>query len=296
MKEKRVRLNADCIMCLMKRQMKASEKAKDERERAQYLKEVMKIIGAASEDEVAPVVVSRMNQIHEKFFGKPYSFEKEKKDFNKLMLELEPEIEAEIDASQNPLQMALKYARAGNYIDFGALGNHVKTEKLLELLKNAGDESLNEKEYENFRKDMAAATSLTYLTDNCGEVVLDKIFIKKLIHNYPDLKITVLVRGKPVLNDVTENEAEEVGLTELVTVVGNGSGVAGTWIPDLSEEAREILLHADVILAKGQGNFETLQGCNLNVYYAFLCKCQLFTTRFGMEQYAGVFINDRRLD
>ena len=152
MKEKRVRLNADCIMCLMKRQMKASEKAKDERERAKYLKEVMKIIGAASENEVAPVVVSRMNQIHEKFFGKPYSFEKEKKDFNKLMLELEPEIEAEIDASQNPLQTALKYARAGNYIDFGALGGNVKTEKLLELLKNAGNESLDEKEYENFRK------------------------------------------------------------------------------------------------------------------------------------------------
>ncbi len=294
MSGKRVRLNADCIMCLMRRQMKASEQAGNEKERASYLKEVMTIIGAAAEEEVAPVVVSRINKVHEKYFGKPYSFEKEKREFNELMLGLEADVEVKVNAAKDPLKEALKYARAGNYIDYGALGN-VKKEKLMELLDNAGNDEIDEVEYRNFLGNLSSATRLTYLTDNCGEVVLDKILIRKLLERYPKLKITVLVRGIPVLNDVTEKEAKEVGLTELVSVVSNGSSVAGTWIDDLSEEAKEILLNADVILSKGQGNFETLQECGLNVYYAFLCKCELFTTRFGMKQYAGVFANDRRL-
>ena len=112
---------------------------------------------------------------------------------------------------------------------------------------------------------------------------------------YPQLNITVIVRGYPVVNDATMEDAEEIGLTDIVKVTGNGSNVGGTWFPGLSNEARTLLEQADVILAKGQGNFETMNDCGLNVYYLFLCKCDLFQRRFHAKALQGMFLNERRI-
>ena len=90
-------------------------------------------------------------------------------------------------------------------------------------------------------------------------------------------------------------DAEEIGLTDLVRVIGNGSNVGGTWIPGITSEARDLLYDADLIIAKGQGNFETLNDCGLNIYYLFLCKCDLFQRRFHAENLQGMFLNERRL-
>ena len=135
-----------------------------------------------------------------------------------------------------------------------------------------------------------------YVTDNCGEIVLDKIFIKHIKEAYPHLQITTMVRGKNVLNDATLEDAEEVGLKDIVPCIGNGNGAAGTVMRSLCEEARKMLLGADVIISKGQGNFESLWGEELNPYFFFLCKCKLFVRRFGLEQYASVFKREERLE
>ena len=94
-------------------------------------------------------------------------------------------------------------------------------------------------------------------------------------------------------NDVTEEDAIQIGLEKYCRILGNGSGIAGTYLPSIAEEARAVLASADVITAKGQGNFETMLGCGLNVYYVFLCKCEWFERRFGMKHLEGVFVNER---
>ena len=127
---------------------------------------------------------------------------------------------------------------------------------------------------------MENARTLVYLTDNCGEIVLDKLFIKQIKETFPGLNITAMVRGGDVINDATLVDAKEVGLTEIVPCMGNGNAAPGTIVGRLSEEARETLFHADVIISKGQGNFESLYGEKLNPYYLFLCKCELFVYRF----------------
>lgn len=283
-------MTADCILCLMNRQLKAVSD-RDEKEKEIYIKKVMNIILGADDVESAPVLVERMNLLQQEMFGESESYEEEKTFYNEMMLQEEARLEGFINEAYKPLYRALLLARAGNYIDFGALKS-VDTRQLEQLLNQAVNESLPEKTYKEFIEDLAHATKLTYLTDNCGEVVLDKLLIRQIQSAYPDLKITVIVRGRPVLNDVTMKEAKEVGLTELVQVIDNGSGIGGTWPPAMSEEARRVLDEADVIVAKGQGNFETLHGCGRNIYYAFLCKCQLFTQKFGLEQLAGVFVRD----
>lgn len=90
-------------------------------------------------------------------------------------------------------------------------------------------------------------------------------------------------------------DAQDIGLAELTTVIGNGSEVGGTWLPHISREAREALESADLIIAKGQGNYETLHDCGLNIYYLFLCKCKWFQYQFNAKPLQGMFINERRI-
>lgn len=132
-----------------------------------------------------------------------------------------------------------------------------------------------------------------YLTDNCGEIVMDKILIQQIQKKYPDLEIAILVRGAEVINDATMEDAAQVGLTEIARVLPNGTDIAGTWLEELSQEAKAVLESADVIISKGQGNFETLRKCGLNIYYIFLCKCDLFANTFQVPKLTGMLINEK---
>lgn len=292
-----MKLSAMCIRCLMDRQEERVRWVAEEDKKALYLKKTAGIIASAGEEDSAPYLVYEINKMYKQLFGNVMSYEKEKKEFNSLMLKLEKQLEENIRLGRNKeerLKNAVCYARAGNYIDFGAMA-HVEKEELMALLNKAGEEEVDKHTFELFLEEIEEAKELVYLTDNCGEVVADKLLIGQLKEQYPDLHITVIVRGMPVLNDVVLEDAKAVGLTEIVKVIGNGNGVAGTQINLLSEEARDALDEADVIIAKGQGNFETLHGCGRNIYYLFLCKCAWFSERFGMERLKGVFINERDL-
>ena len=191
--------------------------------------------------------------------------------------------------------MCILYVCAANYIDFSAVAD-VNEEKLAELLSKAVSQNISREEYLKFCEDLQLAGKLVYLTDNCGEIVLDKIFIRHMQENFPNLQITAIVRGGDVINDATMEDADEVGLTKIVPCVGNGNAAPGTIIKRLSKQAKDILCDADVIISKGQGNFESLYGENLNPYYLFLCKCELFVRRFHMKQYQSMFVREERLE
>ena len=117
----------------------------------------------------------------------------------------------------------------------------VSDEKLWELIDTASEETLDASEYSNFTKQMETAGNLVYLTDNCGEIVLDKLLIEQLMKRYPQIHVTVIVRGEPVINDATIEDANMTGLSDLVPVIGNGTKIAGTSLKHISKEAREIL-------------------------------------------------------
>mgnify|MGYP001114678329 FL=1 len=290
-----MKISATCIRCLLDRQEERIRQMEDEDVKSAYLKEVAGIIASSGEDATAPYLVYGINRVYRRYFGSLPDYEKEKKEFNALMLGLESELETDLRMGtdrEEVLRYALYYARTANYIDYGAT-NHVEKETLLGLLREAKGEALDAAVLKSLRNELETAGKLAYLADNCGEIVADKLLIKILKEQYPQLEITVIVRGMPVLNDAVPGDAEDVGLTDMVKVIGNGNGVAGTQWNLLSEEAEHALSGADVILSKGQGNFETIHGCGLNIYYLFLCKCEWFTKRFGMERLKGVFVNER---
>ena len=290
-----MKLNPFCMCCALNKHQQTLRLSPYWYKKTQYMKKVMALIANTEENDCAPSLSVDIQKLYSSFWNCPMEdFTKIKKEFNQLMLNMEASIEDKIRKANDPLEKALLYARIGNYIDFAALSN-VDQSTVITLLDEKSSEALDEKEYENFLRDLSSARKLVYLTDNCGEVVLDKMAVKILKEQYPDLDITVIVRGYPVVNDATMEDAEEIGLTDLVKVIGNGSNVGGTWIPGINSESRELLYNADLIIAKGQGNFETLNDCGLNIYYLFLCKCDLFQRRFHAENLQGMFLNERRL-
>lgn len=290
-----MKLNPFCMCCAVNKQEEKIRKFPDMDKKTEYMKKVMAILSGSEEQDCSPSLSVEIQKLYSEFWNCPMEdFTEIKKEFNQLMLNMEASIEDKIRKADDPLEKALLYARIGNYIDFAAISN-VDQSTVITLLDEKSSEALDEEEYKNFLHDLSSARKLVYLTDNCGEIVLDKLAVQILKEQYPDLDITVIVRGYPVVNDATMEDAEEIGLTNLVKVIGNGSNIGGTWIPGINSESRELLYQADVILAKGQGNFETLNDCDLNVYYLFLCKCDLFQRRFHAENLQGMFLNEHRL-
>ena len=290
-----MRLNPYCMCCQLNKQEQRIRKFTDKEKKVAYMQEIMMRYAQATEDDCAPSLSVEFKEIYQKYWNIPAEdYTEIKKEFNQLMMSLEEDLSRMIHQSPDPLESALIYARIGNYIDFAAM-SHVDKDVVLSMIREEKKEPLDPEEYRRFCSELEKASSLVYLTDNCGEIVLDKIAVEILRKRYPDLKITVIVRGKPVINDATLEDARMCGLTKIADVIGNGSGVGGTWLPDISEEARSLLEQADVIISKGQGNFETLHECGLNIYYLFLCKCDLFVRLFDADLFQGMFVNEKRV-
>ncbi len=289
-----MRANAMCMACLISKQDQKIRQFTDEDKKAEYMHKVVEILYRHGQTECTPLMAEELNRLSEEYWGMLQDFGPVKRQYNSLLLERESELERRIREKEDPLWECIHYVCAGNYIDFSAVEN-VNEETFDQLLQRAGQEKVPEQEYRAFCGDLESARKLVYLPDNCGEIVLDKIFIRLIKEVYPHLDITVILRGRDVLNDATMEDAQEVGLTELVPCVGNGNGAPGTVLKRLSPEAEELLRSADIILSKGQGNFESLYGEGLNPYYFFLCKCPLFVQRFGMERFKTVFSREERI-
>lgn len=286
------RLHHECISCLTRVHLEKYPKDVTAEEKVEYMQRVLKVLAEAPHRYGAPVIVRTINEIQEEMFGMKQDYAKIKKYYNEVMLGYEGYVQERLNLSEDALKTGIQYAMIGNYIDFGARIN-VNEEQLTEMLKDNDRFVIDEKQYKEFTEDLEAAGKLVYITDNCGEIVMDKLLIKEIQKKYPGLEVTVMVRGAEVINDATMEDAAQVGLTQMVRVISNGTDIAGTWLEELSAEAKEILDEADVIISKGQGNFETLRKCGKNIYYIFLCKCDLFANTFQVPKLTGMLINEK---
>lgn len=287
-----MRLSSMCISCLVDKQQARLARFEDEEKNTAYMREIAKIIGESDEEATSAYLVYLFNQVYRRYFGDIQDYAEVKKEYNTYVLEMEEALYEDILKAEDPLKQALIYARIGNYIDFGAM-QHVEKKVFLELFRDEEKNRLDKEVYESFLQDCGSGRTFLLVADNCGEIVLDKLFLKELKKRFPHLEIEVMVRGEEVLNDATMEDAEAVGICDVAKVISNGNGVAGTLEKMLSAEAREALEQADLILAKGQANFESLNGCGRNIYYSFLCKCDWFAGRFRVEKNTGMFIREK---
>lgn len=280
-----MRVNDQCAACLI-------DKQKHKTDDPGYLAEVERIIKNRKENDTAPYLVYLFNKAYEQRFGKTDPYRDIKKKYNDFVLSMEDEVRVRIESDSNPLAASFAFARIGNYIDFGAM-NQVDSNAFLELLSSAGVTDADEQVFESFFRECRSANRFLLIADNCGEIVLDKLFLEQVKKCFPEMMFSVLVRGEEVLNDVTCEEAKYVGLDSIAEIISNGSSMAGTVYDMLPDDAKEAIDNADVILAKGQGNYETLSGQGRHIFYSLLCKCDLFTNRFGVPKLTGLFVEEK---
>jgi len=289
-----MKINLECLYCVIDKADSLYDQygKGDSVDKQLFMKEVFNMASKDKAEDTAPYMTSRVMRLLKDRLGLEDIYTQVKEHSNAFMLEIEEKIGEDIHQAEWPLMRALQYAMVGNYIDYGAM-DHVDHKVLLEIIENAKYQKVDEATCKMLEQALEKASKITILLDNAGEVVFDKLLIKLIQKLYPQLTLTAVVRGGEAFNDVTLTEAEAIGLTDVVHVIDNGTEIPGTQLNQINDQTKRVMDNSDLILSKGQGNFESLYGCGKNIYYIFLCKCDLFARRFKVEKFTGIFASEK---
>jgi uncharacterized protein with ATP-grasp and redox domains len=242
------------------------------------MRNALRLAGNMDLRQSPPAMAQKIHRIIRKLTANPDPYRQVKQRFNRLAMEMYPDLKERVETSADPFETAVRFAVAGNIIDFGvsAVLERIQVEKsIVESLA----EPLDMKVLEELRKAATRAKDILYLGDNAGEIFFDKLLIEQL----PCKDITFVVKACPIINDATIEDAQAAGLTEMVKVIDNGSDAPGTILEDCSDEFRKRFDEADLVIAKGQGNYETLNDIDKEVFFVLRAKCPVIARHLGCE-------------
>ena len=286
-------LDTECILCLLRRNLQTARDLGTEEQATAFARDLMALLASSPKEVSSPWFGPRIAELYDRHYHLGQDrFAREKAEANAYVLSRLDALRVAARQAEDPILAGLKLSILGNYLDFSALYGEVSFDILDEMLRSALKMELDRDCYARFLADLARGGELLYLTDNAGEIGFDRVLAELIAGAYPGLRITFCVRGGIAQNDATRADAAEVGIP--FPVIDSGSNIAGIVPELLGEEAGAAFRRADVVLAKGQGNAETLLGCGRRVYYAFLVKCARFVKRYGAPKFTPVFSD--RLD
>lgn len=289
-----MRINADCIECMIRRNLETARLHGDDAQVTEFALDLMRLILKTPEAS-SPCFAPEISRLYQKHFGlDPDRYAEEKRLSNQFVLERMDKIRDLVSQSEDRLYAAFQFAILGNYIDFSALQGELSFDTLDTMLQKAKQFHVDAQVFARLRRDLASGKELLYLTDNAGEIGFDRIFAEEIHRQYPDLHITFCVRGGPALNDATREDAAIVGIP--FPVIDNGNCTPGTVLSLAGDDLLAALKASDVVIAKGQANAETLMDTHhgYNVYYAFLAKCIRFTQRFSVPKLSAVLTQEMK--
>ena len=279
----------DCIPCFIRQGLDAARLATDDEKMHEMV--VRKLTVLANELDMSqspPLMGQKIHRLIRELVGTEDPYHKAKVQFNAIALKLYPKMREIIVNSDDPLETAVRLAIAGNIIDFGVNGTLQETD-LEETIHQCLSNELAGMQLESFRNALNGAEDILYITDNAGEIVFDRLLVEQL----PIEKVTVVVKGSPVINDATVEDAILAGLPKIVEVIDNGSDAPGTILGSCSKSFRYRFEKADLIIAKGQGNYETLSDIDKNIFFALKVKCPVIAGHIGCEVGQMIFQNTR---
>jgi uncharacterized protein with ATP-grasp and redox domains len=269
----------DCIPCFVRQTLDSVRLITDDEQiHEQVMREALCLACKMDLRQSPPAMAQKIHRLIRKLTGVQDPYLEIKNRFNKLVLKMYPELRKQVEVSEDPLETAIRLAIAGNIIDLGVktgLAESQVEETIVQSLTEPLDmDALNE-----FRAATDQAKDILYLGDNAGEIAFDRLLIEQL----PCEKITFVVKAAPIINDATMEDAQIVGLTDIVTVIDNGSDAPGTILGDCSEAFRRRFNKADLVIAKGQGNYETLSDVNKDIFFILKSKCPVIARHLGCE-------------
>ncbi|MDD3719105.1 MAG: ARMT1-like domain-containing protein [Actinomycetota bacterium] len=277
-----MKLDAECYPCMMAQSYRAARLSGLEGESLRRaLRSTASILGDLDPDVSPPGAAALFYDAIKELSGVEDPFLALKEESNRMALELLPLLREDARGYGDPFAYALRAAVAGNIIDFGAraepgdLGENLA--RVLETEPFIDHGTILRRELEKARRALI-------ICDNAGEIVFDRFLCEILLSEFPQLELTAAVRGGPAINDALLKDASEAGLPDLCKVITTGLAMAGVDLLRASRDFREALGAADVILAKGQGNFETLEGEEGNIYFLFQVKCDCVSAYLGARK------------
>lgn len=271
-----MRTHLDCLPCFVRQALEAARMISDDRGlQEDLLRNVLRWTADMDLSLPPPVMGQRIHRLLRELSGNPDPYREAKQRQNTMAMAMLPELERVIGSSSDPQLTAARLAVAGNIIDMG-VGGELNELKVKDSIEGALEEPL-QGDWEGFRKTARSAKRILYLADNAGEIAFDRLLVEQL---GPE-RVTVAVRGAPTINDATMEDAVDVGLDRVVKVIDNGSDAPGTILEECSSAFLERFHQADMVIAKGQGNYETLSEAPREVFFLFQAKCQVAALHAG---------------
>ncbi|MFA5356308.1 MAG: ARMT1-like domain-containing protein [Candidatus Omnitrophota bacterium] len=276
----------DCVPCFFRQALEGARivKASPKQQKQiidDFARKIPKISLQSSPPEIARLGYALLKNISPG--GDPYKDIKQKS--NRIALRLLGKLRDKVGRSRDRLLTALELAIAGNIIDFGVKNNLDIKAELKRILaqedKNIHQESIFH--YAGFRRALKKARNILYLADNAGEVVFDRVLIEEIKMEYPDKEIYYAVKARPVINDALFEDAKACGIDKAARVISNGTGAPGTILTLCSRKFKRIYRSADMIISKGQGNFESLSQEKRPIFFLFMVKCPVVAKETGCK-------------
>jgi len=283
----------DCLNCNLNQAitiLKQSSFSRNQQE--EVIRELLTYLSTADFELSNPALMEGSYAIITKHMGEIDPYQESKEYYNQALLSIYHQLDEKIINAKDSFYMALSMAIIGNLIDFNA--RHSFSLELLKerLIKDSLNLEIDHSQ--QLYNDLKKANSLLYLGDNCGEIILDKLLIKQITREFSNLKIYYGVRGKPIVNDVTRNDASFVAMNEVAEVIDNGNGALGTVLSLCNQSFKTVFYNADVVIAKGQGNFEGLyQEDKQSIYFCFMVKCHLMAEIVGANEGSIVCLRNK---
>ncbi|MHA1382991.1 MAG: damage-control phosphatase ARMT1 family protein [Candidatus Helarchaeota archaeon] len=276
-----MKAHLDCIPCFQKQALQATRfVTDDEKTQEKILRKVITELLNADWKKTPPELARIVHGIVKQLTGEKDPYKTVKKKYNDIALKLFPDLKNMVKKSDNPLLTAAKLAIAGNVIDFGAKSNFDLKETITAVL----NKDLKINHFKDFTQSLQKTKNITYILDNTGEIVFDKLLLETIIEHYPIEKIIFAVKGAPIINDATQEDAEYVGLHKFPNVefIKVNVGIPDSGLERWSQEFIKKIKQADMIISKGQGNYEALSDQS-DIFFLLMAKCPVIAKDLGVN-------------
>ena len=276
-------LGLECLNCALNQVTATTELLGMEMPRRKALmQQAVELIARKGIDRNNCELIEEVYRIVTRAVGDEDPYRDVKAHFNRGMLRLCPEVRRHIRESEDPLRAAVRAAIAGNLIDLAALGLEISLDAAMEKVREVDRTGMYVDDCDSLKAALSRARTLLVLGDNCGEIAMDKLLIETLRGLYPQLRVQYGVRGTAVVNDVTREDAAMVGMEDVAEVIDNGDSLLTTLLRRTSPEFNRAFYGADVVIAKGMGNYEGLYGCDRgDIWFLMIAKCNVIARLTG---------------
>lgn len=288
-----MKIQEKCIPCIVNQAIKTANMV-GLKEKDSLLRRVFTYLSRVDYNSSStPELVGEIFSLLKQETGNEDPYKETRAHYNNMFLERLPKLEREINASADPFLESIKYAIIGNIIDFNPV-HDVSLMEIEDYFTKLEEEPLEWDDSGLLKQEIRKAGTLLYLGDNCGEICLDKILVKKIKEINPLCHVFFATRGTAVVNDSVEEDAYSVGMDAYATIISNGDSSLGTVLHRTSKEFQEIYRNADVVIAKGQANYECLSDEKRNLFFLLMTKCKVIADDIGVPEMKLVCMKSRQ--